>query len=231
MRADGGTRGGRRHRAPALRPHPAPRRAGPAAAVTARPGARFRSARRIPAALTALALLGGAGLLLYDLVAVRAHRPGMAWRRDLSGQLERYAPADPEVLIGGGALALAGAVLLVLALTPGLRGILPMRTPDVQTPPVTDAERFPEAEPRPQPAVRAGLGRKAAAQVLRDRAMEVSGVRAVRVRVGRSHVRVRATSHFRELDDVRADLDEVLAVGIDELGLAHPPRPRVRIGR
>ncbi|MFD9013380.1 DUF6286 domain-containing protein, partial [Streptomyces sp. NPDC059552] len=79
--------------------------------------------------------------------------------------------------------------------------------------------------------VRAGLGRKDAAQVLRDRAMEVSGVRSVRVKVGRSRVGVRATSHFRELDDVRADLDEVLAVGIEELGLAHPPQPRVRVRR
>lgn len=79
--------------------------------------------------------------------------------------------------------------------------------------------------------VRAGLGRKDAAQILRDRAMEVSGVRSVRVKVRRSHVGVRATSHFRDLDDVRADLDAVLAVGIEELGLAHPPQPRVRVRR
>ncbi|MFK0047391.1 DUF6286 domain-containing protein [Streptomyces sp. NPDC090741] len=175
--------------------------------------ARFRSARRIPAALTALAVLGAAGLFLYDLAAVRTHRPGMEWRRQLADQLERHTPADPGVLIGAGALAVAGAVLLFLALTPGLRGILPMRPPD------------PDAE------VRAGLGRKAAAQVLRDRAMEVSGVRSARVAVRRSRVAVRAESHFRELDDVRADLEEVLAVGIGELGLAHAPRSRVRVTR
>ncbi|MFC9297491.1 DUF6286 domain-containing protein [Streptomyces sp. NPDC057011] len=172
---------------------------------------RFRSARRIPAALTALVLLGASALFLYDLAAVRAHRPGMGWRRELAHALDRHTPADLGVLLGGGALAVAGAVLLLLAFTPGVRGILPMRAPD--------------------PAVRAGLGRKDAAQVLRDRAMEVSGVRSVRVRVGRSHIGVRATSHFRELDDVRADLDAVLAVGIEELGLAHAPHPRVRVRR
>ncbi|MEU3773832.1 DUF6286 domain-containing protein [Streptomyces sp. NPDC032472] len=174
---------------------------------------RFRSARRIPAALTALALLGAAGLSLYDLAAVQAHRPGMAWRRELAAQLTRRTPADPEVLVAAGVLVAVGAALLVLALTPGLRGILPMRPP-------------PGAA-----GIRAGLGRKAAAQVLRDRAMEVSGVRSARVKVGRSRVVVRAASHFRELDDVRADLEAVLAVGIGELGLAHPPQPRVRVNR
>lgn len=178
---------------------------------------RFRSARRVPAALVALAVVGAAGLFLYDLAAVRAERPGMSWRRELARQLDRHTPADPVVLLGGGALAVAGAVLLLLAFTPGLRGVLPMRTPDTH--------------PHALTGLRAGLGRKDAAQVLRDRAMEVSGVRSVRVKVGRLRVGVRATSHFRELDDVRADLDAVLAVGIEELGLAHPPHPRVRVRR
>ncbi|MFD8981716.1 DUF6286 domain-containing protein [Streptomyces sp. NPDC059564] len=209
MRRDVGPRGRHRDRAPAPRLPPAgPRRTGEAAAVT--PPRRFRSARRIPAGLTALAVLAVAGLFLYDLAAVRAHRPAMRWRRELAAQLERHTPADTEVLVAGGVLALAGAVLLLLALAPGLRGLLPMRA---------------------EPGVRAGIRRKAAALVLRDRAMEVSGVRSVRVRMGRGRVGVRATSHFRELDDVRADLDAVVAVGIEELGLAHPPRPRVRVRR
>ncbi|WP_053692580.1 DUF6286 domain-containing protein [Streptomyces sp. WM6372] len=191
---------------------PAPGRA-PAQAAAPAHIARFRSARRIPAALTALAVLGAAGLFLYDLAAVRAHRPGMEWRRELVHQLERHTPADPEVAVGAAVLAVAGAVLLLLALTPGLRAVLPMRPPD------------------PDAGVRAGLGRKAAALVLRDRAMEVSGVRSARVAVRRSRVAVRAESHFRELDDVRADLEEVLAVGIGELGLAHAPQPRVRVTR
>ncbi|MCJ1680323.1 DUF6286 domain-containing protein [Streptomyces sp. APSN-46.1] len=173
---------------------------------------RFRSARRVPAALTALAVLAVACLFLYDLGAVRAHRPGMGWRRELARQLERQTPTDAGVIIAGAVLVLAGAVLLLLAVTPGLRRILPMRTPEGA-------------------GLRAGLGRKDAALVLRDRAMEVSGVRSARVKVGRTRIAVRAGSHFRELDDVRADLDAVLAVGIEELGLAHPAPPRVRVGR
>ncbi|MFD3541190.1 DUF6286 domain-containing protein [Streptomyces sp. NPDC058662] len=178
---------------------------------------RLRSARRIPAAIGALVVLAATGLLLYDLAAVRAGRPGMGWRRELARELDRATPADTWVVLSGAALAAAGLVLLMLALAPGLRGILPMRVPDAAGP----AAR----------GVRAGLGRRDAAQVLRDRAMEVSGVRSVRVRVGRSRIGVRATSHFRELEDVRSDLDAVVAVAIEELGLAHPPRPRVRVGR
>ncbi|MEU2832318.1 DUF6286 domain-containing protein [Streptomyces lavendulae] len=208
MRGHDRPRGRHRHRTPAPRAAPAGRRTGPAAAVTA--PRRFRSARRIPAALTALAVLALAGLFLYDLAAVRAGRPAMRWRRELAGQLERQTPSDTAVLVAGALLALAGAVLLLLALAPGVRGLLPMRG---------------------EPGVRAGIRRKAAALVLRDRAMEVSGVRSVRVRMGRGRVGIKATSHFRELDDVRADLDAVLATGIEELGLAHPPRHRVRVRR
>ncbi|MEU9109079.1 DUF6286 domain-containing protein [Streptomyces xanthophaeus] len=196
--------------APPTAPVPEP---APAAGAPARRVRRFRSARRIPAALTALLVLAAAGLFLYDLAAVRAGRPGMHWREELIRGLEQHTPSDPAVLIAGGLLAAAGAVLLLLACTPGLRRVLPMTIPGQDT------------------DLRAGLGRKAAAQVLRDRAMEVSGVRSVRVKVGRSRVGVRATSHFRELAEVRADLDAVLAVGIEELGLAHPPRPRVRVSR
>ncbi|MEU6315379.1 DUF6286 domain-containing protein [Streptomyces sp. NPDC047014] len=180
---------------------------------------RFRSARRIPAALVALLVIGVSGLFLYDLAAVRAERPAMAWRRELARRLETYTPSDTTVQLAGVVLALLGLVLLVLAVTPGIRRILMMRGPEQ------------EGEEVPGPGLRAGIGRKDAAMVLRDRAMEVPGVRSARVRMGRSRVRVRATSHFRALDEVRDELDAVMAVGIDELGLARPPRPRVRVRR
>lgn len=176
---------------------------------------RLRSSRRLPAALTALVVLGVAGLFLYDLAAVRAGRPAMGWRRELARQLDRQTPSDLAVQVGGGVLVAAGALLLLLALAPGLRGMLTMRIPDAAA----------------DTGLRAGLGRKDAAQVLRDRAMEVPGVRSARVKVGRSRVRVRAASHFRELDDVWADLDTVITAGVGELGLAHPPHPHVRVGR
>ncbi|MFJ7070838.1 DUF6286 domain-containing protein [Streptomyces sp. NPDC101115] len=183
-----------------------PREAAPGTTVR-----RFWAVRRIPAALLAAVVLGGAGLLLYDVAAVRAEHSAMAWRRSLADDLASRPLDDVWVLIGAGVAAVLGIWLLVLALTPGLRSVLPMR--------------------REHADVRAGLDREAAGLALRDRAMEVSGVQSVRVRTGRSKVNVRAVSHFRELDEVRADLETVLAGGIDELGLAHPPALTVRVAR
>lgn len=174
-------------------------------------GGRFWSARRVPAGILALVVLGGAGLLLYDVAAVRAGHPAMRWRRTLADELARRPLNDVWILTGAAVAAAIGLWLIVLALTPGLRDLLPMR--------------------RDRPDVRAGLDRAAAAMVLRDRAVEVAGVQSVRVRMGRSKVRVRAVSHFRELDDVRADLDTVLSTGIGELGLSRPPGLSVHVRR
>jgi hypothetical protein len=172
---------------------------------------RFWSARRIPAAVLALVILGGTGLLLYDVAAVQTGRPAMQWRRTLADELAHRRLDNVWVLAGAAAAVAIGLWLLVLAVTPGLRDLLPMR--------------------RDRPGIRAGLDRAAAALVLRDRAIEVSGVQSVRVRIGRGKARVRAVSHFRELDDVRADLDSVLGSGIKELGLARPPSPSVHVRR
>ncbi|GAP50514.1 DUF6286 domain-containing protein [Streptomyces azureus] len=172
---------------------------------------RFWSARRVPAGIVALLLLGLAGLFLYDIASVRADRPVMSWRRELARQLAERPLDDIWVLIGAGVAAALGLWLLVLAVTPGLRDVLPMR--------------------RTHADVRAGLDRDAAATALRDRAMEVAGVQSARVRVRRRRARVRAMSHFRELDDVRTDLDAVLTEAVRGLGLSRPPALSVRVRR
>ncbi|MFI8942087.1 DUF6286 domain-containing protein [Streptomyces syringium] len=172
---------------------------------------RFWSARRLPAALVALVVVGAAGVFLYDVAAVRAGRPAMGWRRRLARELATRPLDDPWVIGGAVAAVAIGLWLLVLAVTPGLRGVLPMR--------------------RDTPDVRAGLDRRAAALVLRDRVMEVSGVQSVRVDVGRHRIRTRALSHFRDLEEVRTDVDTVLADGVRELGLARHPRLSVRVSR
>ncbi|MFJ8823563.1 DUF6286 domain-containing protein [Streptomyces sp. NPDC102467] len=175
-----------------------------------KPG-RFWSARRIPAALAALVLLGAVGILLYDVASVRSGRPAMQWRRSLARELAERPLENTGVLVGAGIAAALGLWLLLLAVTPGLRGLLPMRPA--------------------HPDMRAGLHRDAAAMVLRDRAMEVSGVQSVRVRMKRSKADVRAVSHFRELDDVRADLDSALGDGIRGLGIDRDPKLVVRVAR
>ncbi|MGW7379924.1 DUF6286 domain-containing protein [Streptomyces sp. NPDC054794] len=183
----------------------------PAAAGDDGRGGRLWSARRVPAGIAALLLLIGAAAFLYDIAAVRAHRPAMRWRRELARQLAERPLDDTWVLVGAGLAAALGLWLIVLAVTPGLRKWLPMRPPHAD--------------------VRAVLHRDAAALVLRDRAMEVSGVRSVRVRLRRRRADVRAVSHFRELDDVRADLDLTLADAIRGLGLTRPPGLSVHVAR
>ncbi|GGY36500.1 DUF6286 domain-containing protein [Streptomyces djakartensis] len=182
----------------------------PSAPEAGRAG-RFWSARRIPAGIVALLLLGLIGLFLYDIVSVRAGRPGMYWRRELARQLAERPLDDTWVLVGAGVAAVVGLWLLVLAATPGLRDVLPMR--------------------RTHADVRAGLHRDAAATALRDRAMEVAGVQTARVRVRRRRADVRAVSHFRELDEVRTDLEAVLADAVRGLGLSRPPSQSVRVRR
>ena len=172
---------------------------------------RFWSARRVPAAVVAVLLLAVTALFLYDIAAVRAHRPAMAWRRDLAHQLATRPLDDTWVLVGAGVTAVLGLWLLLLAATPGLRAVLPMR--------------------RPHADVRAGLHREAAALILRDRAMEVAGVQSAHVRVRRAHADIRAVCHFRELGDVRADLNTTLDEAIRGLGLSHPPALSVHVRR
>ncbi|MFD6419757.1 DUF6286 domain-containing protein [Streptomyces sp. NPDC060194] len=172
---------------------------------------RFRSPRRITAAVAALLLLGALGLLLYDVVQVRAGEPGMAWRRELADALATRQLDSWPVLLGAGLAAALGIWMLVLALTPGLRELLPMK-------PV-------------HPDVRAVLERRAAALVLRERAGSVPGVESVTVRTGRRKADVRAVSHFRDLDEVRADLESAVAAGVEDLGVVRPPKVTVQVRR
>ncbi len=173
---------------------------------------RFWSGRRVPAALTAAVLLGASGLLLYDVAAVRADREAMAWRKTLADELATRHLDNQWIILGAAVAAVLGLWLIVLALTPGERDVLPM------------ARRGPRG-------VRAGLDRHAAELVLRDRAMEVSGVRWTRVKVTRRRISTRSTSHFRELDDVRRDLTEALEEAVRQLGLARTPPLQVRVQR
>ncbi|MEU9237221.1 DUF6286 domain-containing protein [Streptomyces subrutilus] len=167
------------------------------------------SARRIPAALTALILAGAAGLLLFDVVRVRAGRSAAAWRRRLADELATRPLDDTVILIGAGVIAALGLWLIVLALSPGLRRQLPLRTPG--------------------PGMAAVLDRTAAELQMRDAAMHVPGVSAARVNFLQHRIRAHADVRFRAPADVKADLQTALAEQLDRLALARPPRIDVRV--
>ncbi|MER5201112.1 DUF6286 domain-containing protein, partial [Streptomyces sp. NPDC002884] len=77
----------------------------------------------------------------------------------------------------------------------------------------------------------AGLDRRAAALVLRDRAVQVPGVQSAQVDVGRRKVTARAQAHFRDLQEVHADLAATLGEAVTSLGLARQPTLTVRVRR
>ncbi|MGX1547076.1 DUF6286 domain-containing protein [Streptomyces adustus] len=142
---------------------------------------------------------------LVDVVAVRAGRPAAAWRRHLGDELATR-PVDNLWMLTGAAVAAAGVWLIVLALTPGQRRWLPLRSP-------ADC-----------PRLRAFLDRDGAADLMRDAAMRVPGVSAARVLVGRHRVKARADVRFRDPQRVKDDLTTVLGEARDQLALARPPR-------
>ncbi|MBW1603664.1 hypothetical protein JJV70_16430 [Streptomyces sp. JJ66] len=171
---------------------------------------RFWSPRRVPAALLAVVLLTALIVLLVDLIAVRTGEPAMAWRRWLADQLATRRLGDVWVVAAAVVAALLGLWLLLLALTPGLRSLLPLSG---------------------APQLRAGLDRGAAAVILREEASRVPGVQTVKTKVRRRKATVRAVAHFREVDDVRHDLTGVLADTLVDLGLARRPKLSVRVSR
>ncbi|MFF4147925.1 DUF6286 domain-containing protein [Streptomyces sp. NPDC001698] len=167
------------------------------------------SARRIPAALVASVILVAAVAALVDVVAVRAGRPAAAWRRHLTDALATRPVDDVWMLTGAAVAAAVGVWLIVLALTPGLRHWLPLRSP--------------------APGLRASLDRDGTAALLRDAAMRVPGVSKARIRVRRHRVKARADVRFRDPQQVKDDLTAVLDEERDRHALARPPRIVVRV--
>ncbi|MDX3095623.1 DUF6286 domain-containing protein [Streptomyces sp. ME01-24h] len=161
--------------------------------------------------MVALAALCAFGVVLYDVIAVRAGRRAGAWRSRLADEMASRPVDDLWMLIGAAVAVVLGLWLLFLALTPGLRRLLPLRAPDGCA------------------GLRAWLDRRGAELMLRDAAMRVPGIGRVWVRVGRHRVVVRADVRFRDPATVRDDLSEAVREQCRELALAHAPRLAIRI--
>ncbi|MET8687303.1 DUF6286 domain-containing protein [Streptomyces sp. NPDC004732] len=170
------------------------------------------SPRRAPVAVAALAAAAACAVLLYDVLAVHAAgRAPARWRSDLMDRLTTHGPhagAWPGAVAAFAVLCL-GVWLLVLAVTPGARGRLPLRPP--------------------LPDVRAVIDRSAVATLLRDAVSGLPGITRVRVRVGRRRATVRAGLAFGELDPAHRALTEAAERALASCGAARPPRLRVRL--
>ncbi|GAA1095650.1 MULTISPECIES: DUF6286 domain-containing protein [Kitasatospora] len=178
-----------------------------------RTASRWWSERRVPAAIVALVVLAACALTLFDVVRVRTGHTAAAWRKTLADELATRPIDDPWVITGAAVAAVLGLLLIVLALTPGRRHLLPMAVPD-----------NPDA---PQ----AALDRDGAARLLRDAALRVPGVSHADIRVRRRRINARAQVAFRDLDTVRTEVTEALTAQLDALALARVPRLTVRARR
>ncbi|MFJ2178358.1 DUF6286 domain-containing protein [Streptomyces sp. NPDC087851] len=167
------------------------------------------SERRVPAAVLAAGGAALCGLLLTDVVAVALGGTAAGARTRLLQWASDQEPGGTAVTVGGLVAVVAGLWLLLAGLTPGLRGRLAM----------ADAAD----------GTRAALDRAAAGALVHQGAAEVPGVSRVRVRVGRGGTAVRATVGFGDLDEAREGVARAVAEVVDRLGLARPPRIRVRV--
>lgn len=181
------------------------------AAGRRRTASRRWSQRRFPAALVALVLAAACGVLLFDTVRVRTGHTAAAWRKSLTRELATRTLDDPWVLTGAAVAAVVGLCLIVVALTPGHRHLLPLARPDAD------------------PDVEAVLDRDGAAVMLRDAALQTPGVSEARIRVRRRHVTARARVGFRDPETVESELTDTLRRQITGLGLATDPRLTVRV--
>ncbi|MET8412749.1 DUF6286 domain-containing protein [Streptomyces sp. NPDC005195] len=161
--------------------------------------------------MVALVAFCAIGALLYDVIAVRAGHPAGTWRTRITDEMTTRPVDDPWLLATGAVAVVLGLWLLILALTPGLRRLLPLRAPEGST------------------ETGAWLDRKGAAMVLRDAAMRVPGISSARVRVRRRRVVTRAEVGFRDIATVRDDLSRALLQQCRQLALAHTPRLAIRL--
>ncbi|WP_427921556.1 DUF6286 domain-containing protein [Streptomyces sp. cg40] len=167
------------------------------------------SQRRLPMALVALAAAAAAGALAFDMVMVHtAHRPAAGWRTGILHRAAEHGPGEPGVVVGCGAVAALGLLLIVAALTPGHRGLLTVAC---------------------DPRLGAVVDRRAVAALVRDAVAATAGIGAVTVRVRRHRVAVRARLAFGDRTTARDEAREAARRTLEDCRLRRVPRLRVTV--
>ncbi|MET8715271.1 DUF6286 domain-containing protein [Streptomyces sp. NPDC004735] len=186
-------------------------RAGPPAGGDARPPARrWWSSRRLPVAVVTGAAALVCGALTLDVARVRLlGLPPARWRGGAVDWLSTHGAGDLPVVLGGAGAALTGLVLVVLAVTPGQRRLLPL------SPPVD------------QPVF--ALDRSAVSARVEEAVSDVAGIGRVRVRVGRRRVLVRARLSFGDREAARVGVEAAARLAVGGCALRRAPRLRVRL--
>jgi uncharacterized alkaline shock family protein YloU len=171
---------------------------------------RWWSGRRTPTALLTTSAALACGALAVDLIQVHtAHHAAAAWRVSAVHWLSGHGPGDPAVVIAGGLTALLGVWMIVLAVTPGLRHRSTVRT----------------AAGR----VDAAVDRSAVRSLVRDAVGDVPGITAVRVRVRRGRITVRARLAFGDRAEASAAVTTATRAAVSSCRLRREPRVRITV--
>ncbi|MEU6815581.1 DUF6286 domain-containing protein [Streptomyces sp. NPDC046860] len=171
---------------------------------------RWWAERRLPLGVLTLLATLTCGALAADLILVHTgHRPAAAWRTGTLHWLYAHGPGERPVTLAALGCALLGVWLIVLAVTPGRRGLLTAHAP--------------------APATHVAVDRGAVAALLRDTAAATEGVDTVAVRVRRRRVTVRAALAFGDRAAAREQITDAAARALAGCGLRRPPRLRVAV--
>jgi hypothetical protein len=167
-----------------------------------------RSARVLPAVLTAAVLLAAAaGVAVAGVQVLLGQAPWFP----LDTAVDAAAAlrlGSPEVLVGAGVVALVGLLLVAAAVVPGAPTVLPVAAGD-----------------RP---LRVGATRRGVRASLHAVVGGVDGVERAGLRVRGRSVTARVGTPFADSATVAARVRQALEDRLDELDLARRPRVRVR---
>ncbi|TGN79112.1 Asp23/Gls24 family envelope stress response protein [Streptomyces bauhiniae] len=185
-----------------------------ATALEANPGGRvprrWWAQRRLPLGVLTLLATLTCGALATDLILVHTgHRPAALWRTGALHWLYVHGPGEPPVTAAALGCVLLGVWLIVLAVTPGRRGLLTAHSP--------------------APATHVAVDRGTVAALLRDTAAGTEGVDTVAVRVRRRRATVRAALAFGDRAAARDQITDAARRVLAECGLRRPLRLRVAV--
>ncbi|MFB7778659.1 DUF6286 domain-containing protein [Streptomyces bauhiniae] len=195
---------------PTLTPDPTAVPESAKAAPRTRVPRRWWAQRRLPLGVLTLLATLTCGALATDLILVTTgHRPAALWRTGALHWLSAHGPGEPPVTAAALGCALLGVWLIVLAVTPGRRGLLTAHSP--------------------APATRVAVDRGAVAALLRDTVAGTEGVDTVAVRVRRRRATVRAALAFGDRAAARDQITDAARSVLAECGLRRPLCLRVAV--
>jgi hypothetical protein len=179
------------------------------ARITAR---SFRSRRSILATIAAVVLAVVALLALVEVVSRLIDRPARAVPVSRLIELGRETQwDDPLALIVSGVLAAIGLLLVLMAIWPGHGGVVPLAVDD--------------------PALVAGVSRRALRHDAATAAREVPGVTGATAKLRGRRLRVRARTPLRDPRELAAEVEQAVSARIERLAPLRPIRVTAAVQR